>query len=314
MTFEQFGPDFHEIVPVAIRPALMPMDETMRLVLGSGYRGRRLPSLAALIFMVGALLVFSLSTWNLFKYFEQSKEEDLQSRLLAVARTIGYQMQVVVPIPLYMVQKSAPDTEVQVLQRTYGMSQYQAFVNRLAKLKEVNHLAQIVVMTARGFVVADSNDETLPGEQYVFWQKDYQQIERALSGVTQALPFTVCAEIPYKRVYHAIIRPADNGNEMELLGIIQVSASPDYFDRLEGLRRKVGLQWLVSAILLILIGFSISRLFTHMVRVRETRRCRAHGSRQWELWPVELPMNCAILSRLSASSLKKLAAINLRIP
>jgi signal transduction histidine kinase len=233
----------------------------MRSVFRSGLGVRKLPSLAALVFIMGVLLVFSFSTWRLYRDLELSKEQDLQSRLLSVARTIGHQLEGNPPFILMWLENLTEEAEQQSLADYMLTPQYPALVEWLVEIQQLNRLAQIVLMTPRGNVIADSKNEIIPGEPYVFWEVDRLAREEAVDRRESWSPFYRVRGVPYKRVYRTIM------TESGMLAILQVSASPDYVGQLEQLRRKVTFQWLLGTALLLLIGLSIFRLFSHVVRM-----------------------------------------------
>ena len=228
--------------------------------------GRRLPPLAALIFIVAVLLVFNLSAWRLLRRFEGSKEIDLAERLVFAARTVARDIERDgTPLVLSVVRTQSLESEQRVLGAMAGTGSQRDLTDRLAALQNFLELAQTVLITPRGTVVADSLGRWDPGDPYPLRDLDREAFEQAASGqpATTTLYYLDSGggRLPYKRAYV----PVDSAADGSPLALVQVSVSPPYVSAIADLRRRVLTQMLVSSVLLILIGYSIYRLFSYAV-------------------------------------------------
>lgn len=222
---------------------------------------RRSPSLIALLLVLSILLVFNLSVWRVVKEFEQEKKADLIERLRSVGRTVAHDLKV--PFPPIIMLISGSSREVEQLQDFVYTDQYEPLVKRLNDLQTINDLAQIVLLTAQGNVVADSTGASQPGDPYP-WSIDRHQFEQAARGrLDQWLFYTVGGQ-PYVRVYTPFTY------ESRILGVLQVAARPDFLAKMQETRRRVLLQSFISSALLLFLGILIYRLFSYIVQVEKS--------------------------------------------
>jgi signal transduction histidine kinase len=227
---------------------------------------RRIPPLAALIFIVAVLLVFNLSTWRLLRRFEASKEVDLAERLVFAARTVARDLEREgTPLVLSVVRTQPVEDGQRVIGAMAGTGSQRDLAARLAALQDFLDLAQTVLITPRGTVVADSLGRWDPGDPYPLMDLDRTAFEEAAAGkpATTALYYLDMEgdRRPYKRAY---VPMGSDGNPAPL-AIVQVSVSPPYVSAIADLRRRVTTQMLLSSVLLVLIGYSIYRLFSYAV-------------------------------------------------
>lgn len=244
------------------RPTRVAGREPSRPRLGA----RRIPPLAALIFIVAVLLVFNLSTWRLLRRFEASKEVDLAERLVFAARTVARDLEREgTPLVLSVVRTQPVEDEQRVIEAMAGTGTQRDLASRLVALQDFLDLAQTVLITPRGTVVADSLGRWDPGDPYPLMDLDRTAFEEAVAGrpATTALYYLDMEgdRRPYKRAYV----PVGSDSNPAPLAIVQVSVSPPYVSAIADLRRRVTTQMLLSSALLVLIGYSIYRLFSYAV-------------------------------------------------
>jgi signal transduction histidine kinase len=130
-------------------------------------------------------------------------------------------------------------------------------------LERLNQLSQCVLMTVNGNIVADSTGKTSPGSAYVFRDTDRHAIDTAASGQPAAMRLYPVGDQLFKRVYVPLVSGS------KVIGVVQVAASADYFAAMREDQRRARFQMLVSSALLLLIGFSIYRLFAHLVQAEK---------------------------------------------
>lgn len=226
---------------------------------------RRIPSLAALLFVVGVLLVFNLSNWRYLRMLKEQVREDLEARLRSVAVTTGLGLTHPAPPDILLLAADAgPDNEAGLLEEEFvGTASAQQLAERLLAVQRANTLSRVALMTPSGTMIADSLGRRQPGETYEFLELDQAEMQSAAGGVPTATGLYWLSGTPYLRLY------APLRHEGRLLGLVQVSVSPEYQERIERLQQMVLRQWVVSSLLLIVLGYSLWRLFRYLVQVEE---------------------------------------------
>jgi len=228
-------------------------------------RGMRIPPLAALIFIIVLLLLFNLPNLRLLHLLEESKRKDLAARMESVARTITHDLkQSGMPLILKFTMDQIPAEQERMLSNYGDTPSHTQLERNLANLQSLNTLSQIVMLTPGGLVVADSADRMQPGDAYVYRDIDRSQIIEALDGIPSITPLYYISGQPYLRQYHPIVQDG------RVLGLMQVTASPDYLLELDRLKRRFMLQSLISSVLLIVVGWSLYRLFSWLVRAEQS--------------------------------------------
>ncbi|MBX7246944.1 MAG: hypothetical protein K1X53_15715 [Candidatus Sumerlaeaceae bacterium] len=226
---------------------------------------RRVPSLAALMFVVIVLLVLYLSVWVLLRQFETSKERDVSERLELVARMISKDLLQGGPTFILVALKDLSAEEMtQRLQAFADTSTYDQLASLLNRRQRDFKLAQVAVLTTNSLVVADGSFTTPPGDPYVYRDIDADCIAKARANLTGESRLYYIYDEPYKRVYLPLYK------ENEIAGILQVSVSPDYIGAITEMRRRVLFNSLLVSALLVLIGVSIWRMFQHMIQAERS--------------------------------------------
>ena len=224
---------------------------------------RRIPSLAALLFVVAVLLVFNLSNWRYLRVLKDQMRADLEARLRSVAVTTGLTH----PSPpdiLLLAADAGPDHEAELLEEEFvGTAAAQQLADRLLTVQRANSLERVALMTPSGTMIADRLGRRQPGETYEFLELDQPEMQAAAGGVPTATGLYWLSGTPYQRLY------APLRHEGRLLGLVQVSVSPEYQDRIDRLQQMVLRQWVISSLLLIVLGYSLWRLFRYLVQVEE---------------------------------------------
>jgi len=225
-------------------------------------RARRLPPLAALTFIVLVLLVVNIANWRMMRLLERSKEEDLARRLRSVSHIVTDS--IALPEPpgiLYTLQQSDPADQAAILDAYPDSEAYENLAARLARLKVNSGLAQVLLMTPAGNVVADSNYRFLAGEPLPF-VIDSQYLQDALKGKRASTPLYAWEGEHFQRDYQPMVD--DNGTT---LGVVMSSISADYLASMQQVRSQVLRLWMLSSVFLLILGFWLYRMFQYVVRL-----------------------------------------------
>lgn len=227
-------------------------------------RLRRIPSLAALLFVVCVLLVFNLSNWRILRDLQISKEKDLAKRLRSVAEMIVRALSYPSPPAILMESGTfATEEQSEKLRDFAETHSYDELIKRLSELQTRSGLSQVTIITTSGLVVADASHRSSPGDPYYTIDNEY--IERAKRGEDALRPLYRHGNEWFQRIYLRLLDEQQN-----IAGLLQASISPDYFDEMKKLRTSVLRVWVLSSMLLILIGIWLYRVFGYLVRLERS--------------------------------------------
>lgn len=221
---------------------------------------RRLPPLAALVVAILILLIFSVSTLRLSRLLESEKESDLEERLTLSATLIAEQLET--PYPPYILlrlEEDEPEVEDDILAVFAETDGYGRLLDRLREFLAPHGLAQILLISPHGSVVLDTSGALMPGDDYPFATIDERELAEAARGFIAGFKLYEVGGVPYMRMY-APVR-SDRG----VAGILVTAITPDYVEPLRQVRRAVFLQWAFTALALLVIVFTIYRLFAYLV-------------------------------------------------
>lgn len=225
-------------------------------------RARRFPPLAALAFIIAVLLVFNISNWRMMRLLETSKEDDLTRRVRSVtsvaSQSLMFQDSSAILSELVFLP---PDDQAQRLDAFPDTAEYEELTQRVARLKDRSGLAQILVLTPTGTVVADSNYRFLTGEPLPF-TIDTQYLLAALRGEAATTPLYAWEGEHFQRDYQAMVD--DDGTTV---GVVMGSISADYLKGLREVRAQVLQLWILSSILLAILGFWLYQMFRYVARL-----------------------------------------------
>lgn len=218
--------------------------------------------MAALTFIVAVLVIFNGSNWRMMKLLEASKEEDLNRRVSSVTRVAAGSLSFpVFPDILYNLSGASAEEQAYQLDAFPDSIEYEALAQRVAGLKSGSGLAQILLLTTSGHVVADSNFRFLTGEPLPF-AIDSQYLRSALQGRPATTPLYAWEGEHFQRDYQALV-----DDEGSTIGVVMGSVSADYLESLRQVRRQVLRLWVLSSVFLALLGFWLYRLFHYMARL-----------------------------------------------
>ncbi len=226
---------------------------------------RRLPPLAALLFIVLLLLLFNLPLWRLLRVIEPSLAATLDERLRWSAQFILNDLKVGgrPPLVLDLVRNQPREQEAELLDAFGDTAAYQALERRIISLASANELAQVALITTSGLVVADSTQKTGPGDGYRLLAIDRTAFDEAVAGRKAATPLYRVDGVPFKRLYLPL------NSDGRVTAVLQVGISPEYLSELDTLRRRVRLQSLASSVLLVLLAVSVWRLFAYLFKMEQ---------------------------------------------
>lgn len=226
-------------------------------------RARRVPPLAALTFIVAVLLIFNLSNWRMMRLLEESKEEDLTRRVRSVTRLAAQNLSFPDPPEiLSIIADAPPDIQADQLEEFPDSSEYESIALRVTQLKKASGLAQILLLTTAGDVVADSNYRFLTGEPLPF-AIDAQYTQSALKGLPATTPLYAWEGEHFQRDYQPMVDPESGAT----VGIVMGSISADYLESLRQVRSQVLRLWILSSVFLVLLGIWLYRMFRYMSRL-----------------------------------------------
>lgn len=225
-------------------------------------KSRKIPPLAAITFILAVLLVFNFSNWRMLRLLEHSKEEDLGRRLRSVSRVIIDSLKDPTPPPvLVSLAQQDDEGENSLLDAFPDTTEYEDLAQRLANLKASSGLAQVILLSANGNVVADSNYRFLSGESLPF-TIDSQYMQAALNGLPASTPLYEWEGEHFERDYQPLVD--DDGTT---LGVVMASISADYLRGMQQVRQQVTRLWLLSSVLLIPLGLWLYRTFRYVARL-----------------------------------------------
>lgn len=225
-------------------------------------RARSFAPLAAISFVVVVLAIYNASHWRMMRLLEKSKEEDLARRVSSVTRVTAREL--VYPAEPEILSDLLPataDEQAALLEDYPDSPEYESLAQRLLQMKNASGLAQMILLSPKGQVVADSNFRFLTGEDLPF-SIDQLTLEKALQGQPATTPLYEWEGKHFQRDYQPVINAAGT-----TVGVVMGSISADYLESLQAVRSQVRRLWLLSSVILLLMGVWLYRLFRYMARL-----------------------------------------------
>jgi len=218
--------------------------------------------LAAIGFVLAVLVIFNGSNWRMMRLLENSKEDDLARRVRSVTRVAAHELTYPAPPSILdAISRAEADAEAEALDSFPDTDEYEALSQRLARIKGESGLAQVLLLTPRGSVVADSNYRFLTGEPLPF-SIDQQFFERAREGHGAATPLYDWEGEHFQRDYEPVVD--DSGTT---IGVLMGSISADYLESLRHVHSQVIRLSLLSSVILLLLGFYLYQMFRYVARL-----------------------------------------------
>ncbi|MDD4279680.1 HAMP domain-containing histidine kinase [Candidatus Sumerlaeota bacterium] len=239
---------------------------------------KRLPIRVTIIILLGSLLVFNLSGWYWMRSFEISKETDSQQQLEMVASSVNNAIRTpqIPSILPYVHRFVALENIPEILERNSETTHFKSTQERLLWQRQNFNLQDIALLTTGGLIVADSNNNTIPGDLSPFAALDTEAMDKASHGELASIKFYRVKDQYYRRLYLPI-RDGDS-----VVGIIQLSMQIPYIAELRSIRVQAALQSIIGSLIIIVIGMTIFRLIKRTLKAEETlmqtTRIEAMGS------------------------------------
>lgn len=225
------------------------------------------PQYLTLALFIATLVVFIGGSIFLLQLIEESKEQDLGQRLLAIATTASV---LIGSEELYL-----PDASV--IKNYQQSPDYLHLLTLLRQIRIRNNLRNIVVLDREGRVLVDARQQLPAGEKHPFVEIDTVELKRAVQGEPAVTPYYRWKQEPHKRAYSPIFAPKGT-----LMYVLRLEASRDYFTEMQIL--KTHLYWVdgIGTILLAIIALIFHRLVQRLIKVEEamsrTERLQALGT------------------------------------
>lgn len=198
----------------------------------------------------------------MMRLLEKSKEEDLVRRVSSVTRISASELVYPAePEILADLLDGNPEEQAALLEDYPDSPEYESLAQRLLQMKNSSGLAQMILLSPKGQVVADSNFRFLTGEDLPF-SIDQKNLEKALRGVPATTKLYEWEGKHFQRDYQPVINAAGT-----TVGVVMGSISADYLESLQAVRGQVRRQWLLSSVVLLLMGVWLYRLFGYMARL-----------------------------------------------
>jgi two-component system, OmpR family, sensor kinase len=118
--------------------------------------------------------------------------------------------------------------------------------SRCEQIRRENDLAEVTLCGSDGYVVLSATGRLARGELDVFWDVDRPAVEQARSGAAAASRLYRQGALVQKAAYAPVL-----DSQGEVVGVLTVEGSADFFDALANLRRGA---WLTSVAVLVFLG------------------------------------------------------------
>ncbi|MCX7625215.1 MAG: ATP-binding protein [Candidatus Sumerlaeaceae bacterium] len=221
---------------------------------------RGLPLFATMILLIAILFLFNLSTLRLLRLFEASKENDLTRQLVAVGRTVVYDLRKpTLPAIVELIAGANEENAADLLDDFADTVAYQRLAQQLSELQRANYLASLTLITTHGLVMADAARQTEPGLPFPYRELDRGAVRRAVQGQISSVPLYPIGDTYYKRVYLPIV------SDGRVAAILALSASADYFESLRDIQRRVRAQMLLTSLLFAALVYLLYRFLTYLL-------------------------------------------------
>lgn len=221
---------------------------------------RGLPLFATMILLIAILFLFNLSTLRLLRLFEASKENDLTRQLVAVGRTIVYDLRKpTLPAIVELVADTNEENAAEVLDDFADTAAYKRLAQQLSEFQRANSLASLTLMTTHGLVMADGARQTEPGLSFPYRDLDRAALQRAARGQISSVPLYPIGDTYYKRVYLPVV------SDGRVAAILALSASADYFESLRDIQRRVRAQMLLTSLLFAVLVYLLYRFLKYLL-------------------------------------------------
>lgn len=217
----------------------------------------------AALLVLGLLLVLLIlvngGAWVAFRRFRSMLEHDLEARMITTGQTVAATLNAVDFLILNFRDENDKLDLAQVrdwrADRSYGN-----LITLLDRVKAAADLRSISIVLSDGRVVADPDDIDVVGETRPLLALDIPEMKRAETGAPAAGPLYPVDEVLYKRVYVPVFD--EDGN---VLALLRLEASSEYFVGLQRVRASLAILLLVSTVVLVAVSFVLYRLIGRLI-------------------------------------------------
>lgn len=206
------------------------------------------------VMIVLVLAIFNLGSWFFINRIEDSLEQELGTRLQAVAR-----------LSAELVESGAFPRYLERGQELSARLLAQPILERMPAAIGV----QQMYLVDRGLrVLASSDPELFPaGREVIYLREDSAEVAAAWAGTVSASAVRVIADSRFKTAYAPVTSATD-----EVICILVVEANADFFDLLAGFRRGLVLIGALSLAALLVLAASLASVIAWFLRTQENLR------------------------------------------
>jgi signal transduction histidine kinase len=217
------------------------------------------PASLALLLLLMTVLVFSAGGWYVFELVRQSKEKDLEPRLLGIGQTAA---------AVFLNGKNFYLLEQAVSLENFEEDTLEELPSLKQSLKDLvmqNSLRNAMILDRDANVLSDALNKFTPGEDYSFFILDEIEIDKSFSGIPSVSILYYVEDIPYIRAYIPLKNTAG-----EVTAILQIEAGQNSFQDIYRIRYAMYWLGIIIILLLTLVAVLFYRLLKSLLRTEET--------------------------------------------
>jgi signal transduction histidine kinase len=190
------------------------------------------------LLIIGTLAV---SGWLFYDAAQDALDQELTKRLITVAQTVRSAIN-----PRYLMQMR-PGSE--------GTTLYALLLGDLKRVQQASNASHIYVFDRQHRMLLDSNEHTPVGREYLFVKLDLAELDDVWQGRSAASLLYRGQDGHYYKSGYAPLRDQDGA----IVAVVAVEAGADFFDALTATKRHVAGTVAVSLLILLPIGWWLSR-------------------------------------------------------
>ena len=205
------------------------------------------------VIIVVVLAVFYASSWFFLNRLNRTLDEELESRLNAIAGLVARQVQTTV----------FPDL-VSGVQSLTAKSYIDPLIDNLPR--EVN-VQNIFLIDRRLQTLKSNSDLFLPGEEIAYLRGDSLEMHRAWTGEVASSPLRTLTGNRFKAAYAPV-----RDSRGEIVCLVVVEASADFLNLLQPAKRQLVIGGMVGAVVVIVFVFFLYKTILDFLRTQENLR------------------------------------------
>jgi signal transduction histidine kinase len=190
------------------------------------------------LLIIGTLAV---SGWFFYDAAQDALDQELTKRLITVAQTVRSAIN-----PRYLMQMR-PGSE--------GTTLYALLLGDLKRVQQASNASHIYVLDRQHRMLLDANEHTPVGREYLFVKLDLVELDQVWQGRSAASVLYRGQDGRYYKSGYAPLRDQDGS----VVAVVAVEAGADFFDALTATKRHVAGTVAVSLLILLPIGWWLSR-------------------------------------------------------